>query len=270
MRQRKPKREIPIKHWSHSSLMAYLRNPLAWYKRYIEEIYDTPTGPAAVVGRAAHTALQHYYGGIDIPGATALGLEYLLNVPDFEINFGVARTRKAQKLKRLAMEKEYLQAVSFFFARPPRYKVVGVEVKGLVKVDGLPVALKAVSDLVVESKVEKGALDIVDHKFVDSFSKMKGSKSLFIVQAIFNYYTVKQRYNQPVRRFIVHEIKKSKNMDGKAQLRKYYIDYSECAEEFVLFHRLINDATADLMNKKVFLPNPSDIYRLNLVEPSAQ
>ena len=39
---------IPIKHWSHSSLMAFLRNPLAWYKRYVEEIYDTPTTPAAV------------------------------------------------------------------------------------------------------------------------------------------------------------------------------------------------------------------------------
>jgi hypothetical protein len=38
--------------------MAFLRNPLAWYKRYVEQVYDTPTGPAAVVGRAAHKALS--------------------------------------------------------------------------------------------------------------------------------------------------------------------------------------------------------------------
>src|ERR1700761_7055535 len=84
---------IPIKHWSHSSLMAFLRNPLAWYKRYVELVYDMPSGPAAVVGRAAHTALQHYYGGIDTDGAIAIGLEYLRGVPDFEINFGKAKTK---------------------------------------------------------------------------------------------------------------------------------------------------------------------------------
>ena len=59
----------PIKHWSHSSLLAYLRNPLAWYKRYVEKIYDLPTGPAGVIGRAAHVALQHFYSGIAKEGA---------------------------------------------------------------------------------------------------------------------------------------------------------------------------------------------------------
>jgi hypothetical protein len=37
------KGKFPIRHWSHSSLMSFLRNPLAWYKRYVEEIYDMPT-----------------------------------------------------------------------------------------------------------------------------------------------------------------------------------------------------------------------------------
>ncbi len=56
--------KVPIKHWSHSSLMAFLRNPLAWYKRYVENVRDTPSNPSSVIGRAAHTALQHYYSGI--------------------------------------------------------------------------------------------------------------------------------------------------------------------------------------------------------------
>src|SRR3989338_1884329 len=75
---------FPIKHWSHSSLMAFLRNPLAWYKRYVELIYDTPSSPAGIVGRAAHVALQHYYGGLPKEDAITLGLEYLRNAPDFE------------------------------------------------------------------------------------------------------------------------------------------------------------------------------------------
>jgi hypothetical protein len=269
------KKELPIKHWSHSSLMSFLRNPLAWYKRYVEEVYDTPSSPSGIIGRAAHVAVEQYYGGIGEKGALELGLEYLRNVPDFEINFGKAKTRAAKKKKRLSMEREYMQTISFFLAKPPHYKVLGVEVKGVVKVKGLPLPIKAVSDLVVESKAKRGAIDIVDHKFVDSFSPLGANKPLFVVQAIFNYYTVKELYKRPVCRFIVHEWKKTKNMKGGPQMRRYVIKFSEYKQEFELFKRLIKDATAEIARRRVYLPNPSDIfegensfdiYRLGLVE----
>ena len=255
--------------------MAFLRNPLAWYKRYVEEVYDTPSSPAGIVGRACHVAAEHYYGGIGDEGALQLGLEYLHKVSDFEINFGKATSRRARKKKRDSMEREYMQAISFFLAKPPRYKVLGVEVRGVVKVKGLPLPVKAVSDLVVESKVKRGAVDIVDHKFVDSFSPSGAQKSLFVVQAIFNYYTVKELFEKPVCRFIVHEWKKTKNKDGSSQMRKYVIDFATYKAEFALFHRLIKDATAEVARRRVYLPNPSDIfegensfdiYRLGLVE----
>src|SRR3989338_2558025 len=115
----------PIKLWSHSSLMTFLRNQLAWYKRYVEEVYDTPSSPASVVGRAGHVALQNFYGGIAKEGAIERGLEHLRNKPDFDINFGKAKTRAAKKKKRVAMEREYLQAVSFYLERPPKHDVVG-------------------------------------------------------------------------------------------------------------------------------------------------
>ncbi|HYF12831.1 MAG TPA: PD-(D/E)XK nuclease family protein [Candidatus Paceibacterota bacterium] len=267
--------KLPIQHWSHSSLMTFLRNPLAWYKRYVELVYDTPYTMSSVVGRAAHVALQNFYGGISKEGAVEMGLAFLRNVPDFEINFGKAASKRAKKKKRDAMEREYLRSVWFFLKRPPKYDVVGVEVKGVVKVKGLPLPLKAVSDLVVVSKFEKEALDVVDFKFVDSFSKYGKDKSLFVIQAIFNYYTVSQIYSRPVRRFIVHEVKKSRNADGRSQLRKYVINFAEFDEEFKLFHRLIKDATIEIARRRIYLPNPSDmlegensfdIYRLGLVE----
>ena len=251
---------IPIKHWSHSSLMAFLRNPLAWYKRYVEEVYDMPATPSSIVGRAGHVALQHFYGGIGKVGATDLGLEYLRGVPDFEINFGAAKSNRAKKLRRERMEREYMQAISFYLARPPRYDVIGVEVKGFVEVKELPIPLKAVSDLVVLSKVDPRALDIVDHKFVDSFSKRGAAKPLFVIQAIFNYYTVKGLYKKPVRRFIVQECKKSRNADGSSQMRRHVIDFRNCKEEFAVFHRLIRDATAEISRRRIYLPNPSDIF----------
>ncbi len=269
------KAKLPIKHWSHSSLMSLLRNPLAWYKRYVEKVYDTPSNPSSFIGRAGHTALQHYYGGIAKEGAVELGLEYLRNVADFEINFGKAKSRRAQKEKRIQMEREYLQAISFYLARAPKHKVLGVEVIATAEVKGLALPIKAVSDLVVVSAVDKKAVDIVDHKFVDSFSKGRGQKTLFVMQAIFNYYTVKQLYGKQVRRFIVYECKKRKNKDGSSQMRKYVIDFADCADEFKVFHRLINDATAEISRKRVYLPNPSDmfegdnsfdIYRMGLVD----
>ena len=272
---KKEKKKLPIKHWSHSSLMAFLRNPLAWYKRYVEEIYDAPTTPAAVVGSAGHKALELFYSGAPKDVAIQKGLEYVRGVGDFEINFGRAKSRRAKKEKRLAMEKEYLQAISYYLARPPRHKVLGVEVRGVVEVEGLPIPIKAISDLVVASRVQKGAVDIVDHKFVASFSKGGAAKSLFVIQAIFNYYTVREMFGKPVRRFIVYECKKAKNADGSSQMRRYEIDFRKHAEDFKVFHRLINDATEEIARRRVYLPNPSDmfegdnsfdIYRLGLVD----
>jgi hypothetical protein len=267
------KQKLPIKHWSHSSLMAFLRNPLAWYKRYVELIYDMPSGPASIVGRAAHTALQHFYGGIDKEDAIALGLKYLQDFPDFEVNFGKATTKKAKKEKRESMEREYLQAINFYLARPPRYKVLEVEYKASAEVSGLPLPIKAVSDLVVVSKVDPKGLDIVDHKFVSAFSSYKADKTIFVLQAIFNYYTVKKNLNKPVRRFIIQECKISRNANGASQMRRHVIDFRTFRQEFIVFNRLIRDATEALGNMKVFLPNPSDmfegensfdIYRINL------
>lgn len=254
------KKTLPISHWSHSSLMAFLRNPLAWHKRYVEEVYDAPASPASVVGRAAHTALQHFYGGLPKEAAIALGLEYLRNVADFEINFGRAKGKTAKKKRRAAMEREYLQAVNFYLEKPPKYKVLGVEVKAMAKVEGLPLPIKAVSDLVVESKVDPRGVDIVDHKFVSSWSPAKADKSLFILQAIFNYYTVKKTFHKPVRRFIVQECKITRNADGSPQLRRYVIDFRTFRREFIIFNRLVRDATLALRHMRVFLPNPSDIF----------
>lgn len=252
--------KLPITHWSYSSLMAFLRNPLAWYKRYVEHVYDTPVTPSSIIGRSAHVALQHFYGGILKEGAIDLGLEYLKNVPDFEINFGKAKSRKAKKEKRQTIEREYLQAINFYLARPPRYKkILGIEVKALAKLEGLPIPIKAISDLVVLSP-HRGAVDIVDHKFVDYFSQYGGNKTLFVIQAIFNYYAVKEHLGRPVRRFIIQECRKKKNKDGSPQMRRYVIDFKKYKEEFAIFHRLLRDATDEIARPRTYLPNPTDMF----------
>lgn len=252
--------KYPISHWSYSSLIAYLRNPLAWHKRYVEEVYDMPSTPASAIGRAAHKALEHFYGGLPKDAAIQLGLDFLRNIPDFEINFGKNETKRAKKQKRKGMEAEYLQVIGFYLEKPPKHKVLGVEVKTVARIPGIPIPVKAVSDLVVVSQADPRGVDIVDHKFVDSFGSLDIDNPLFMVQALFNYYTVLSEFKKPVRRFLVYECRKRKNRDGKAQLRRHVIDFRKHEKEFALFHRLLVDATEDLRTRKVFLPNPSDMF----------
>lgn len=268
-------RRYPIEHWSYSSLVIYLRNPLAWYKRYVEGVYDIPVTPASIVGRASHVALQNFYGGLSKEESIARGLEFLKSFPDFEINFGKAASTRAKNKKRRIMEARYRQAVSFYLERPPRHKVLGVEVKAFGRIPGIAIPVKAISDLVVVSRVDKNAVDIVDHKFVNSYGVSQADNPLFVIQALFNYYTVLAEFKRPVRRFIVYECKKNKNRDGRSQLRRQIIDFQKHEKEFELFHRLLADATRDIRTRKVFLPNPSDmfegrdsleIYRWGLVE----
>ena len=243
-------------------------------------MYDIPSSPTSFVGRAGHTALEHFYlsvqagKGVSKEEAKEHGLAYIQDIPDFEVAFGRAKTKRAKKQKRRSMEETYKKAISFYLARPPRHHVLGVEVKALAEVDGIALPVKAVSDLVVRSKVDRNAVDIVDHKFVDTFSKQGVGKTLFIIQALFNYYTVRDMFQKPVRRFIVQECKRSKNADGSSQMRRHIIDFKDCEEEFIIFHRLLGDATEEIANRKVYLPNPSDmfegensfdIYRLGLV-----
>ncbi|XKT74410.1 MAG: PD-(D/E)XK nuclease family protein [Patescibacteria group bacterium UBA2163] len=279
---RKKKSTYPIEHWSYSSLLSFLRNPLAWHKRYVERIYDIPAGPAAAIGRAGHKALEHFYSTknptrADKERAIGMGLAYLQAIPDFEINFGVAKSLRAQKVKRKKMEEEYLRAIGYYLKRAPRHDVRGVEVMGLAKVPGIPLPIKAVSDLVVTSPSNPGALDIIDHKFVDSFSELGGANPLFTLQALFNYYTVQSEYEMPIKRFIFQECKKKKNRNGKSQMRRHVIHFDECQDDFALFHRLLKDATDEIGRPRAYLPNPSDmfegkdsfeIYRMDLINPS--
>ena len=49
-----------------------------------------------------------------------------------------------------------MQAINFYLEKPPRHKVLGVEVRGTAHPQGFTLPLKAISDLVVESRVQKG------------------------------------------------------------------------------------------------------------------
>jgi hypothetical protein len=43
-------------------------------------------------------------------------------------------------------------------------------------------------------------------------------------------------------------------------MRRYVIDFAKLGEDFEVFRRLINDATAEISRPRMYLPNPSDMF----------
>ena len=110
-----------IDQWSYSSLTLFLRNRLAFKKKYILKIYDDKYGPSAIVGQAAHKALELYFKGMDNKTAIQAGLDQIDHTSDSEIDFGKTGSREK-------MLKDYSQAINFYFQEMPKYnEVIGIE-----------------------------------------------------------------------------------------------------------------------------------------------
>ena len=99
----------------------FLRNRLAFKKKYILKIYDDKYGPSAIVGQAAHKALELYFKGMDNKTAIQAGLDQIDHTSDSEIDFGKTGSREK-------MLKDYSQAINFYFQEMPKYnEVIGIE-----------------------------------------------------------------------------------------------------------------------------------------------
>ena len=246
-----------IDHWSYSSMSLFLRNRLAFKKKYILKIYDDLYGVSAVVGQACHKALEVFYKGGTPDEAVQAGMTYINVTPDTGIDYG--KTGSREKILQ-----SYNQAINFYLAEAPKYhKILAVE-KGIttfITCNGVKMSIpaKSYSDLITED--ENGDIEITDHKFVGKFTESDVDKAIFVVQAMFNYHTVKEEYGKAPKRMIFNECKISENKDGAAQVQPYIIDFEQQPEYFDLFFNLYNDCTREIMKPDVsFLPNFQDMF----------
>ncbi len=255
----------PIDHWSYSSMTLFLRNRLAFKKRYILKIYDDLTSPAAVVGSAAHKALETYYKSLtttDAATATSLGiqagLDYINEQSDTGIDFG--KTGSREKIL-----KDYNQALTFYLEElPQHHEIIGIE-KGItahIKTrDGQQLSLpaKSYSDLIVRNA--KGELEVWDHKFLKTYSDGSLDDPAHIIQAMFNYHTIEAELGEAPVRMVFAECKVSRNKDGSNQLQPYVIEFAEQPGNFTMFYNLYNDCSREITKPDVaFLPNFQDMF----------
>lgn len=270
--------QLPVDKMHYSMLTQLLRNPLIFKLKYILGVYDGKVGMSGMIGRAAHEALKVYYGGSpDIPTpedrveARALGidtgLQYLNDYSDIYINYGKAGSRE----KMLA---GYAKAMQFYFAEEPEYndiQMIEEKLQGEIKtVDGdiLPLPAVGIPDIV--DKRKDGNLEIIDCKFVKSFTKYENDDGephedyIKIVQAQFLWHLMRASKNITADRVVFREIKVTQNKagdDGKVppQIRDYVIP---CNHEpyRIIFYNLYRDAVK-------FISNPNAIYLPNLSDP---
>lgn len=248
-----------IDHWSASSLGMFLRNRLAWKKEYVHKIYDKMSSPSAVVGKAAHIALETYLDKSTTPEeAIQAGMLEIINMPDTFIDFGKTGSREQ-------MMKDYTQVINFYlteFKKP--HKVLGVERKAthFVDFEGKKMALpaKAVIDLISEN--EKGEIELVDHKMVASFSDANIMSAKHWLQAMFNYFVARQELGRSPARMFFNECKTSKNRDGSAQLQPYIIDFETLPGAYwTAFFNLYAACTNEIARGDLLcLPNFFDMF----------
>lgn len=275
---------LPINYFSYSSLTQLLRNPLIFKMKYIFKIYTSNTGVSGVVGRACHEALKFYYGGnedvvVPVDGdeargeATAYGLDYLVKYPDAGIDFGKTGTRED-------MMKSYAQMMDNYWKEEPVYQTVLMCEKKLENemrtMDGqlLPLPGKGIPDLVVE---EGEYLDIIDTKFVKSFTDHSTEDYIKIVQAMMLFHLLYAETGRKARRVIFREIKgpinavckeykdgtcdKEHDEEGRHSQFSDYIIPCDHEAYHILFYNLYNDAVKFISNPDaIYLPNLSDMF----------
>lgn len=246
-----------IDHWSPSSMSQFLRNPLAFKKQYILKIYDNLTSPSALVGISAHKAIEAYYNGRSFEEAKDIGLTNINNQSDSGINYGKTGTREN-------IINTFNTALNFYFEELPTYhKILGVEfaiVAPLETVDGKTLAIpaKTKSDLIIEN--ELGEIEIIDHKFVKSYTDGTIDDFAKFIQGYFLYHTVKWKFGKAPARVVFRECKVSKNRDGSPQVQEYTIEFDQM-HDFATFYKLYEAATKNINNSDYqFLPNPNDIF----------
>lgn len=239
-------------------MMLFLRNRIAFKKKYILKIYDDVYSPAAVVGQAGHKAIAAAMTGAPVQDAIQVGLAYINGMSDTGIDYG--KTGSREKIL-----KDYNSAITVFFEERPNIgQIVGIE-KSITQffddAEGRMMSLpaKAIIDLVAQD--ENGDLEMYDWKFVKSFTESNADDPTKIIQAMFNYYTVKAEYGKAPKRMHFVEIKGSKNADKTPQVQPYSIEFEKHPEYFAVFLQLYDDCTREITREGVmFLPNFQDIF----------
>lgn len=266
--------QMPIDKLSYSALTQLLRNPLIFKLKHILGIYSSKKGVSSMVGSAAHEALKFYYGGDpDMPvpvdptearaEAMEIGMKYIDQYDDSWIRYGKTGSRAS-------MIEDYAKTMNIYWEHEPQYNNIVLceerleaEIKNK---DGQVFPLPAVGKPDLVELNADGTYDIIDNKFVKSFTKYENDEGepyedyIKIIQAKFLEYLLRDTKGIQAKRVIFREIKRSINKDGSSQIRDYVVPLDHEPYD-IIFVNLYSDAVKMISNPNtVYLPNLSDNF----------
>lgn len=247
----------PVDHLSHSAIMSYLRNRLAFKKIYILKLYNFKNSPATVVGKAGHKALEIYYkNGNNADEAAQIGTAYINSVKDDDVEWGKIGSREK-------VIKTFNTAFNGYISEyDVDGEILGVEktITSFINYNGQELALpiKSVSDLIIRNA---NGIDIVDHKFIATYTDGEVEDGALVSQALCNYFNVLSEFGEAPKRMIFNEYKTTKNSNGDAQLQPYIIVFKEHQDWFDIFINIYNEITKEISNPdNMYLPNFQDRF----------
>ena len=238
---------------SHSAIMCFLNNQIQFKKRYIAKVYDEPSSPALVVGKAMHKMIEERLKGQSVEVAIQSGLQEIENIADYEIDYGKTGSREKiidqyQKLSTIVINE--LPAYDDILAIEDR-----VECELSIRNKKIP--MKGYIDLVRDLG---DALEIVDWKSVTSYSDEDTENWAYLIQSWIYVQLIEFKYKKPVRRVVFKEIKKTINRDGMPQIKDYVLDRHGIEEANDVIGRVVK-AVSDYVDNPnaTYFPNPRDM-----------
>lgn len=269
-------RTYPIDRLSFSAVREYLSNPFRFWRIYVQKISTWTDSPATLVGKAFHKCLELYYTSPEfrtpegLEEAKAAGLA-IITAAAPQVDWG--KTGSLEKAHADA-----LQTIEHYFLEDPKYQDMGTLtperlLSGTIK--GIPVTVKAISDLTIEGE---GGTGIVDFKKVSQLSEwpeeiteppnpavvtrlFPGVPPGYLFQAWFNQKSLFAATGKKADWMKFHEVKTSKNKDGSPQSNVIVVDFA--TPEWKAMDRIITKMVKAILRdvsrkSRVWLPNVFD------------
>lgn len=238
---------------SHSAIMCFLNNQIQFKKRYIAKVYDEPSSPALVVGKAMHKMIEERLKGQSIELAIQSGLQEIENIADYEIDYGKTGSREK-------IIDQYQKLSTIVINELPTYEdILAIEdrVECELSIRNKKIPMKGYIDVVRDLG---DALEIIDWKSVTSYSDEDTENWAYLIQSWIYVQLIEFKYKKPVSRVVFKEIKKTINRDGMPQIKDYVLDRHGIEEANDVIGRVVK-AVSDYVDNPdaTYFPNPRDM-----------
>ena len=233
--------------------MCFLNNQIQFKKRYIAKVYDEPSSPALVVGKAMHKMIEERLKGQSIEVAIQSGLQEIENIADYEIDYGKTGSREK-------IIDQYQKLSTIVINELPTYDdILAIEdrVECELSIRNKKIPMKGYIDVVRDLG---DVLEIIDWKSVTSYSDEDTENWAYLIQSWIYVQLIEFKYKKPVSRVVFKEVKKSINRDGMPQIKDYVLDRHGIEEANDVIGRVVK-AVSDYVDNPnaTYFPNPRDM-----------